>query len=515
MSYIVEQEIKGNIYLYEVTSYWDKAMKQSRQKRKYIGRKKQNKKKKFLKDAEIIHKKYGNVFLLQQITQKLGLDKILEQVFPDDFKDILSLSFFSICNNSALYTYPLWLDEHQLPDAKKLHSPDVSALCQLIGRKQKSVYDFFNLWTAKCQSYSSVYFDITSISSYANDIDFIEWGYNRDHEQLPQLNIGLFCSEDTELPIYYHIYPGSISDVSTLKNGLKYLHSFGLNDIMLILDRGFCSKKNILQMNECDSMTFIQPMTFSMKKVSEIIRTNRKKLKDIASAIKFKEEILHYVSTDFTLENEIFTAHLFYNEKAEIDQRHNLLSMLFDIENTFTKDIFETQKEYMDYRNENIPEKYQDFFKYNRSKKSIERNDRKLKSYLLRSGYFIFLSNNKKLNKYSILQHYRKRDIVEKMFDIEKNHMDSKRLRCHGEASANGRIFIKFIALITYSYIMHNMKDKQLFNKYSVKELLAILSKIRQTFINGEQIISEVSKAQREILNEFDITPEMISEHSY
>jgi transposase len=511
MSYIVEQKIKGNIYLYEVTSYWDKKKKQSRQKRKYLGRKKHNKKKKVLNNAEIIHKKYGNVFLLQEIVKKLGLDSILESVFPEHFQDILSLSFFSVCNNSALYTYSSWLEEHQLPKSKKLYSSDISTLCELIGYKEKSVYDFFDEWTAKCNIQKGVYFDITSISSYANDIDFIEWGYNRDHERLPQLNIGLFCSEETELPIYYHIYPGSISDVSTLKNGLAYLKSFDLNDIMLVLDRGFCSKKNILAMNECNSMSFIQPMTFSMKKVSNMIRANRKKLHNISTAIKFKEEILHYATTDFNLENAIFTAHIFYNEKAEVDQRHNLLSHLFDIENNFKIKIFESQKEYLDYRNEEIPEKYRDFFKYNRSLKTIERNDRKLKSHLLKAGYFVFLSNNHELDEYSILQHYRKRDIVEKMFDIGKTHMDSKRLRCHSDYNTHGRIFIKFIALITYSYIMHNMKEKKLFKKYTVKELLATLSKIRYTVIKGERIIGEVSRAQREILKAFDITPEMVT----
>jgi hypothetical protein len=35
MSYIVEQKVKGNIYLYRVYSYWDKEKKQSRQKRTF------------------------------------------------------------------------------------------------------------------------------------------------------------------------------------------------------------------------------------------------------------------------------------------------------------------------------------------------------------------------------------------------------------------------------------------------------------------------------------------------
>ena len=44
MSYIVEQKIKGNIYLYRVESYWDKDKKQSRQKRTYLGPKNRRKK---------------------------------------------------------------------------------------------------------------------------------------------------------------------------------------------------------------------------------------------------------------------------------------------------------------------------------------------------------------------------------------------------------------------------------------------------------------------------------------
>ena len=39
MSTIVEQKVKGNVYLYEATGYWDKEKKQARQKRKYLGKK--------------------------------------------------------------------------------------------------------------------------------------------------------------------------------------------------------------------------------------------------------------------------------------------------------------------------------------------------------------------------------------------------------------------------------------------------------------------------------------------
>ena len=39
MSFIYEQKIKGKVYLYKSTSYWDKEKKQPRQKRVYLGKK--------------------------------------------------------------------------------------------------------------------------------------------------------------------------------------------------------------------------------------------------------------------------------------------------------------------------------------------------------------------------------------------------------------------------------------------------------------------------------------------
>lgn len=38
MAYIVRQKIKGQIYLYEATAYWDSASKKPKQKRRYLGK---------------------------------------------------------------------------------------------------------------------------------------------------------------------------------------------------------------------------------------------------------------------------------------------------------------------------------------------------------------------------------------------------------------------------------------------------------------------------------------------
>ena len=77
MSYIVEQKIKGRIYLYEVESFWDKEKKKPRQKRKYLGPKEKIYKKRVsesethlperalqAKPSNFVSKSYGDIFLL-------------------------------------------------------------------------------------------------------------------------------------------------------------------------------------------------------------------------------------------------------------------------------------------------------------------------------------------------------------------------------------------------------------------------------------------------------------------
>ena len=59
--------------------------------------------------------------------------------------------------------------------------------------------------------------DITSISSYSELIESCEWGYNRDHEDLPQINLCMLFGEDVRLPLYQASYSGSISDVIPAK----------------------------------------------------------------------------------------------------------------------------------------------------------------------------------------------------------------------------------------------------------------------------------------------------------
>ncbi|MDR2384029.1 MAG: IS1634 family transposase, partial [Prevotellaceae bacterium] len=76
--------------------------------------------------------------------------------------------------------------------------------------------------------------------------------------------------------------PGSIVDVSTIKNMLKYLEEYKLQDFILIMDRGFFSTANILSIIDSpQQITLLQPLSFSLKKAKELVGQHRKQLRNV------------------------------------------------------------------------------------------------------------------------------------------------------------------------------------------------------------------------------------------
>ena len=69
----------------------------------------------------------------------------------------------------------------------------------------------------------------------------MEWGYNRDREELPQINYGLVYAKETQLPLFYRLIPGSITDVATLAATSAMLMELGLKNFSYSLDRGYFS----------------------------------------------------------------------------------------------------------------------------------------------------------------------------------------------------------------------------------------------------------------------------------
>jgi transposase len=508
MSFVVEQKIKGRIYLYRVEAYWDKHSKKAKQKRTYIGPK--DKVQKSDIKTVISHlttKNHGNILFFESILQSLGLDKILQSCFEEEYREIIALAYYEIMEASPGYLFHYWLEEQDLKGVKSLYSSDISKLHESIGRNQMAMNLFTRKWIESLHPIRGIYYDITSFSSYSTKNEFVEWGYNRDKETLPQINMGMVCCRERGLPFFYRIHQGSIVDVSTINNFLEYLKVYQLKDLMLIMDRGFFSTSNILGLLDSPgNIKFLQPLSFSLKKTKELIKQNVRALKNANTAFKYNGEVFHHVTAPVPFDNRVLSAHVFFNERAELDQKLHFLSQLLDIESKFKEQKFETATDAKSFIQSEISEKSRVFFKWDKTSKSIIKNNTEINARIAQLGYFIIATNEQDIDKATVLDCYRDKDRVEKIFDVVKNEMDGDRLRSHSRYNTDGRLFIKYIALIIYMQITKIMRDKKLFEKFSIQELLRELSKMKITYIdNFDPIKSDISKKQNDILKAFDI----------
>lgn len=330
MSYIIEQRIGNHTYLYEVESYWDREKKQPRQRRTYLGKKDPETGKVFRPQTRNIPRlcqDYGHVYLLQTIADRMGLTPILKQSFPEDYRTLLALAFFEISEVAPLYLFPYWRESTWLEEVTPLRSKDLTLFTQRLGQKERERLAMAQAWTKQCGEVEAIVFDITSLSSYAHFIDYVEWGYNRDEESLPQINLGVIYAEHAQLPLYYQVYPGSIADVTTLKNILNYLELFQLKRRLFVMDRGFYSASNLAALHHAE-ITFVIPLSRSVKLFSTLLFENKRKLSDLNNSFVFGEEVIFHVQDHVEINQIVFQAHLYFNDQRRSGEASSFLKKI-------------------------------------------------------------------------------------------------------------------------------------------------------------------------------------------
>ena len=183
----------GITYAYESVSYWDKEKKQSRARRTLIGRvdketgeivptdgrnrKKQDDKvlaKPGPKSAELVHRSfYGATYLLDAIGETLGITQDLRQCFPDTYKQILSIAYYLILEDSTpLYRFEKWGILHKHPYGNNITSQRSSELFASITEENKQ--RFFILQGKRRLEKEFWAYDTTTLSSYSQTLKQVQ-----------------------------------------------------------------------------------------------------------------------------------------------------------------------------------------------------------------------------------------------------------------------------------------------------------------------------------------------------
>ena len=197
----------GITYIYESVSYWDKGKQQSRAKRKLIGRlnldtgkveptdgrgrKGKSTNANTIQDyLKISRRFYGATYLLDMIGDKLGIKNDLKRCFPNTYKQIISIVYYLILEDSApLFRFEKWHKIHKHPYGENITSQRSSELFASVTESAKM--DFFKLQGNRRSEKEFWAYDTTSISSYSKQLKQVRRGYNKEHDPLSQINLAM------------------------------------------------------------------------------------------------------------------------------------------------------------------------------------------------------------------------------------------------------------------------------------------------------------------------------------
>jgi len=504
----------GTTYVYSVESYWDKEKKAPRNRQVCIGkldkvtgeiipskRKRKAPGKDLLAGVSAETRVAGPAMLLDKLAKETGLTSIVRRCFPKSNTEIMSLVYFIVQNGLPLSRSEAWSIGHLHPYGEVIASQRISEL--LLEIREDDRQKFLSLWMSKMAGHDYFCYDITSISSYSKGNEYVRYGYNRDGEQLPQINLAILFGQKSQLPAYYRRMPGNISDVATLRTTMKSMDFLGTSSVHFVLDRGFYSKANIDSVLE-RRHHFTLAVPSGLKWVEDVID---KHYESIASPQNYQSisesESLYVVSNlhKWGDKRRRIYLHIYYNARYAADE--------FD---RFTRKLLKYKEEVES--GKRVKEHEESYARFLIIKETPKRglrvsfNDEEVqKSRKRYVGFFCILTSAIK-DPMDALTVYRTKESVENSFDDLKNYLDMKRLRIHSSAAMDSRIFIQFLALILICRIRNISKQDKVLKNYTVREIMEHMETLVRIKFSGRygQLYTETYPIQRKIMEVFELS---------
>jgi transposase len=252
-------------------------------------------------------KSLGSIWLFNQLWKKIGMDRILEDLFCSRHHEvnIERLIFAMVANRAVSPSSKLamkeWIEEDvYIPGLRELESQHLyRAMDELLAVQSEleervfySVSDLLNL------EVDLLYFDTTS--SYfevdpdeaPDDETFRKQGFSKDkRSDLLQTVIGLAVTREG-IPIRVWTWPGNTMDMTVIDEVKKDLVGWKLGRVIQVMDRGFSSEENLRILQRTGGHYIIGERMRAGKQTVEEALSKRGRYQTIRENLQVKEAIV-------------------------------------------------------------------------------------------------------------------------------------------------------------------------------------------------------------------------------
>ena len=445
---------------------------------------------------------YGYSYLALKCCQDMGLTACLHEVFGGQATDIIASAAYIVREGSSMDAIDDWLERTLVPGyLKSLDSQSTSRLFESISPAH--THEFFKKWVAVARTGENVCYDVTSISSYSRTMTDVEYGYNRDGEDLPQFNIGMFCDERSKLPLYFNRYNGSLTDKTNLSYVLDHAGEVGLTDIKFVVDGGFVGEECIRNLST-HSRAFTIGIPAYLNIAVDMLKSHAQGMERYANKLSGKN--MYCVDKSFAYYGVSGRLMLFYDpmNHAQLcnEMSERILALSAELSGL---------KRYPASR----LKRYTHYFRIIRHEVDtgfdFAVDADKVDALRQYKGFFLIFSTDHGISHEDVLYHYRAKDAAEKLFDQLKIDMQGARIRTHNEQTTTGKVFVLFVALVIRTYMI-GILNKYLADKSSsLKKVFNQLTNITVITTGGRiRFTKALTKEQKMILTVFNATDDIV-----
>jgi transposase len=442
----------------------------------------------------------GNVAAMMEIANQTELLSTLKKSIPTKCDQLLATAFYMICEGNVMMYIGDWFENNNVNFTEHMTDIDCSKLFASITEEEKRL--FFSEWIKIRGEQEHIAYDVTSVSTHSQNNEIAEWGFNRDNEKLPQINLGLFYGVSSNMPIYYHTYSGSIPDKVCLEYMMATAKDLGISNTSFVFDCGFVTEENFLYMYE-NNIPFITAMPGNRTAATNLIDKFKNSIEK--SGNRIRDYDVYGVAHPTSMYGQEIQAHIFFDQERRLFETNEIYAYIDKLE----AELIELSK-----AKKQVTKRFKEIFIINEQPKSsftYELDTEKIDAKLSRAGYFILLCTNRELKSKAVLKTYREKDTIEKNFDQFKNRLDFKRFRTHWKATMEGKIFVGFIALILRTYMKGLIKKNDDLKKVTFEKMLIELNKIKSvTMSDNKSILMPLTKLQKDILSTLKVNTALL-----
>lgn len=308
----------------------------------------------------------------------------------------------------------------------------------------------------------------------------------------------MVMERERRVPLFFEIYPGSITDIITLRTTMDYLKPL-IPSISLILDRGFFSLENLRLMK---NMNYIIAASFTRREVKVVFSHAFRTVDRADNIITYEGNPIFCQKVSFRIDDPALNGYFYHDPKREGEERSDFHRKLTDLRKRI--ESLEIRKG-LARRIEGMAGSYLRYISYELKDGSIttKAKDNAISAYENRMGGFLLVFRGS-CTGMECLSAYRQRDAIEKAFRILKTDLDLFSLQDHKESTIRGTMFVFFLSTIIRSALVRGMESSKLNEKYSVEKMFLELEKLHMIEDQaGKYMELERTRKQKDILDAF------------